>query len=322
MSSPSPSASSILVSQMLTYSCRFAGPVLLFIGTIGCSLNLTVFCQKTLRRSPCANYFIAYNTANILYIYCGLLFLTISLGYQIDRTTSSLVLCRLHLYTALLFHSLSQFYLILASVDRVLITSHHALTRRRSTHYLARISIVIGTIFLIIFHSHALIFPNIIQIIPHVFICNFEQSWEGAFINYYTIFKETLLLLLMIIFGLKSIHNIRNIQHARVAPEESTRATIVDRNIHSTSSKDRQLVLILIGDITMYALFSFIFAIYLIYMQITTNTVKTFDRTQIENNLRNVCLFLLNIPCCISFYLNFIISKSFRSEVKKIFIRN
>ncbi|CAF0894364.1 unnamed protein product [Adineta steineri] len=318
----SSSAASILIQSIETYLCRFVGPVLLFIGTIGYLLNLTTFFQKTLRRNPCANYFIAYNIANILYIYCGLLFLIVNFGYKIDPTSSSLILCRLRLYTSLLFHSLSQFYLILASIDRVLITSHHALTRRRSTHQLARISIVIGTIFLIIFHSHALIFPNIIQIIPHVSICNFLQSWEGAFINYYTIVKETLLLLLMIIFGLKSIHNIRNIQHSRVIPEESTRATIVDRNIHSTSSKDRQLVLILIGDITMYALFSFIFAIYLIYMQITANVVKTSDRTQIENNLRNVCLFLLSIPCCISFYLNFIISKSFRSEVKKIFVRN
>ncbi|CAF3770833.1 unnamed protein product [Adineta steineri] len=54
----------------------------------------------------------------------------------------------------------------------------------------------------------------------------------------------------MIIFGLWAIRNIRSLRRGRIIPESSASKTIVDNNgICSTSSKDRQLALILIMDI-------------------------------------------------------------------------
>ncbi|UJR11034.1 hypothetical protein I4U23_015218 [Adineta vaga] len=314
---------SVIIQSIETNLCRYIGPFLLFIGTIGCLLNILVFSRKSLRKNPCSFYLIAYNIADLLYIYCALLFLIISIGYQIDPTTVNLIFCRLRLYTALLFHGLSQFYLILASIDRVLITSRHALTRRRSNRRLAFISIAIGTLFWIIFHSHTLIFSDIIEMAPHSFVCFFRLGIEADFVDYYTIIKETLMLSLMIICGLCSIHNIRSIHHIQVVPKELIRRQIpLNENHHSSSSKDRQLVFMLIGDITTYTFFSFIFGIFVLYTQITKNDSKKFEHIQIENSLRNICLFSINIPCCISCYVNLFISKTFRNEMKKIFVRN
>ena len=122
----------------------------------------------------------------------------------------------------------------------------------------------------------------------------------------------------MILSGLWSIKNVRGMRRIRVAPTESTRTTVGEGGPRSTSAKDRQLLFMLIVDIAIYAVFSFILAIYYIYLQITQNYVKSSDQLQLENDIRNICLFSITIPCCVNFYANLLVSKTFRNEVKKI----
>jgi hypothetical protein len=130
-----------------TYLYRFGCPILMLIGIIGCILNLIVFTQKNLRKNPCSIYFIAYNLANLTYIYSSLLALTMSIGYSIDPSSHNLAICHLRLYITVLFNCLTAFYLILAAIDRILITSPNALTRQRSTRRFAYVCIGIGTLF-------------------------------------------------------------------------------------------------------------------------------------------------------------------------------
>ncbi|CAF1533793.1 unnamed protein product [Adineta ricciae] len=311
------SSTNILATMQLVqkYLYQFGGPVLIFIGTIGCILNLIVFSQKNLRKSPCSIYFIAHNYANFVFIYFSLLFATLSLGYGIDISTKHIVICRIRLYITILSNVLSPFYLVFASIDRVVITSQNALTRRRSTRRIACICIAIGTLFWTLLHTLILVFANIIQIGPNAFICYFQLSVYVSFLSYYSLFRAITVLSLMIICGIWSIKNVRHLQQVR--PAASLSATVATDQ-HSHSSKDRQLFFILLIDIVIYALFSFAFAFYLIYQQITQNDIKNAGRTQIETISSNLCQFSGTIPFCISFYGNFIISKTFRNEVKKI----
>ncbi|CAF3698655.1 unnamed protein product [Rotaria sp. Silwood1] len=320
MSSTSSVSDTIAVMKATQkYLYQFACPILMLFGTIGCILNLIIFTEKALRKNPCSIYFIAYNMANFLYIYSSLLALTLSVGYSIDVSIYNLIVCRLRIYTVSLFNTLSPFYLILASVDRVFITSSNALIRQRSTCRFAYLCIIIGTLFWALFHSHALIASNIKQIAPSSFLCYFQQGIHLVFVSYYSVIKETLALLLMIIFGLWSINNIRNLRHIRVVSNLSVSLTNAERSSHSTSSKDRQLIFMLLMDIIICASFSFAFAIFLIYQQITQNYIKSREQIQIENIVRNLCLFCSGTPFCTSFYANLIVSKTFRNEVKKAF---
>ncbi|CAF1258075.1 unnamed protein product [Adineta steineri] len=314
-------SSNLVVTMQLvqTYTCQIVGSILIFIGTVGCIFNLIIFSKKTLRKNPCSIYFIAYNIVNLLYIYCNLLYTVVSLGYDIDPAIYSLVFCRLHLYASLLFHCLNQYYLILASIDRMFITSRNANRRRRSTKRLAYICIIIGTIFWALFHSHTLIFTSIIQFAPYVYVCYFQPGAETTFVAYYTIITETLVLVLMITCGLCSLNNIRKIRRIRAISNESVK-NVPKNNLRSASSKDRQFVFMLIVDIIIYTLFTFVLPIFLIYGQITQNDVKSFERTQIENIIRNLCLFSITIPSCLSCYANFAISKTFRNEIKTILL--
>jgi hypothetical protein len=302
------------------YLYQVGGPILMFIGTIGCLLNLSVFTQKNLRKNPCSIYFIAYNLANFIYIYSSLLSLTLGIGYEIDPSAYNLGICHLRLYITILFNCLSPFYLILAAIDRILITSPNALTRQKSTRRLAYACLGGGTLFWALFHSHALILSNITQIGPNIFLCYYEQGNYLAFISYYSIIKEIIALSLMIFCGLWSIKNIRSTHRITAATDLSvTRIGGVTGNLRSNSSKDRQLMFMLLMDITIYALFSFVFAISLMYTQITQNYIKSADRLQIESIVTFICLYSAGIPFCTSCYANLIVSKTFRKEVKKIF---
>ena len=134
MSSESDSIASIILAQ--TYLYRFGGPILMGVGSISCILNLIIFTKKKLRKNPCSVYFISLNIINFLYIYMPMLQSILLYGFNINFTASSSGFCRFHLYLTFLFDIVSPFYLILASVDRVLITSRNARTRQLSTRRL------------------------------------------------------------------------------------------------------------------------------------------------------------------------------------------
>jgi hypothetical protein len=308
-----------VLKSALVYLYQVGGPILIFIGTIGCLLNLSVFTQKNLRKNPSSIYFIAFNLSNFIYIFSSILNLTLNVGYEINPSAYNLATCRLRNYMGFLFDCLSPFYLILAAIDRILITSPNALTRQKSTPRLAYICLGGGTLFWILFYSHVFILSNIIEIGPNIFLCYFQQGVYGAFLSYYSIMKQVVALSSMIFCGLWSIKNIRSTRHNTATNDLSATGTGGPRgNLQATSSKDRQILFMLLMDITIYALFSFTYEIYLIYEQITQNYAKSYDRIQIESNLQYLCLYIITIPFCTSCYTNLIASKTFRKEVKKI----
>ncbi len=309
-----------VLKSALLYLYQVGGPIIILIGTIGGLLNLIVFTKKYLRKNPCSIYFIAFNLANLMYIYSSFLVFTLNVGYQIDSSTQNLPICRLRSYIGFLCNALSPFYLILAGIDRILITSPNALTRQKSTLRLAYICLGGGTLFWILFHIHAFILSIITQIGPNIFLCYYEQGNYLAFISYYSIIKEIVTLSLMIFCGLWSIKNIRSARRITAATDLSVpRIGGVTVNLQSTSSKDRQLMFMLLMDITIYGFFGLIYGIYLIYEQITQNYVKSYDRILIESNLQFLCLYSISIPFCTSCYTNLIASKTYRKEVKKVF---
>jgi hypothetical protein len=83
--------------------------------------------------------------------------------------------------------------------------------------------------------------------------------------GYYSLMKEMIALLLLTICGLWSIKNIRNMGLIRAVLNLSVNGTTTKGRSQSTSLKDRQFIFMLLMDITIYALFSFVFAIFLMY---------------------------------------------------------
>lgn len=314
MSSDNDFIASLLTIQTNLY--RFGGPFLISLGTVSCILSLIVFTKKNLRKTPFSIYLIAFNMGNFLLIYTSLLYLTLINGYNIDPSRYNLMFCHFRFYTVLLADVLSPSYIILASIDRLLITSSNALTRQRSTRRFALISVIMVTLFWLLCHIHTLIFTNIIQYESELVVCYFQGGTYLAFIGYYYIIVKGILIpLLMITLGIYTIKNIRNL--GRVMPTMRTVANGILRSVHS---KDRQLIRILLMDISTYVIFSLMISIVFMYQQI--NQDKSGDSVYVHTQvfLVGVGIFSSCIPFCIECYTNILISKTFRHEVKKIFM--
>jgi len=209
----------------------------------------------------------------------------------------------------------------LAFVDRILVTSPNARTRQRSTHRLAYISIIIGTLCWIFSLSHVLVFSNIIPITAGKLICYLKLGWYSMAISYGSLIKETLIPLLMTFFGLWSIKNIRKVR--RIVMTSTSISSIGNQTatgLNSSRSKDRQLILMLLVDTTIYSFFSLIMAISLMYEQITLNRPKPAEVFQIETFVKSIAMFTAHIPFCINSYANLLVSKTFRKEVKDLLL--
>ena len=298
---------------------RYGGPVLMILGTYSCVLSLLVFMQKTLRKNPCSIYLIAYNTSNLLLIYTSFLSTTLASGYSIDPGSSYLILCRCRFYAMLLFDALSPSYLILASVDRVMVTSTNALTRKRSTARLAHRTIGAITLLWLIGHSHILIFANLIPIAPGVTVCYFQLGAHVTAMGYYAlVIKVILMPALMIALGLWTVRNVRRV--ARISPAPATTHTEATTHVgtRAVHTKDRQLIRILLMDTGVYITFNIMTAVVLTYQEFTKSQPKTYAQSVLGGFLLTVSVFSTYVPYCMSCYTNLLISKTFRHQVKTI----
>ncbi|CAF1074138.1 unnamed protein product [Adineta steineri] len=315
MSSQSNSTIPLVLVQKQLY--RFGGPILMIFGTVSSILSLIIFLQKNLRKNPCSIYLIAFNIGNLFLIYTSLFSLILINGYNMNSSLYNLIICRLHFYTMLIFGVLSPSYLILASIDRILVTSRYAIMRSKSTHRLAYICIMIVTLLWLLFHSHALVLTNIIEPLPNFFRCYFQPGIYLVFIGYYSlIIKGIFIPLLMIIFGLWTVKNIRSI--GRIDPRPvliiTRRKTI--GGLYLKHSKDRQFIQILFIDIIVYIIFSLMISAVFMYQQFAQYKSYNLISVQILGFLTSIATFSSYIPFCFGFYTNFIMSKQFRHEVK------
>ncbi|UJR09626.1 hypothetical protein I4U23_013860 [Adineta vaga] len=311
-----------LLVRILTDLYKIGGPILMGLGTISSIISLMVFTKKNLRKNPCSFYYIAVNIGNLFIIYTSFLSTTIRQGFNIDPSIYNLSFCRLRFYAILLFDVLSPTYLIFASIDRVLLTSPNALTRQRSTPRLACICILSITIFWSIGHSHLLFYTNIIQPSPNYFVCYFQYGIYLAIIGYYlAIIKGICIPLCMLFFGLWTIKNVRNL--GRIIPAVnnlSVSGAAPTGSLRSTHSKDRQLIRILLIDISVYVIFSLMLSSVLMYQQITQYQPKNRAQTYLDGFLVSTSTFSAYIPSCIGCFTNIVVSKTFRQEVKTIFL--
>jgi hypothetical protein len=71
-------------------------------------------------------------------------------------------------------------------------------------------------------------------------------------------------------------------------------------------------------DSSIYIVFSLVLAIQLMYEQITIDTLKSPQKFVMETLLRSVVMFSAHIPFCITSFVNLLVSKTFRKEVKDL----
>ncbi|CAF1686131.1 unnamed protein product [Adineta ricciae] len=263
---------------------------------------------------------IAFHIGSFIYLNTIVLASLLTNGYLIPIALYSIHICRLSLYMAVVLSVLCPCYLIFASIDRILLTSANATTRQRSTSRLACVCIISVTLFWFICHVHVLVYVNIIQVTPNYSICYFPSGTYSTNLSYYSTIRALLIPLILGSLGVAAVKNVRQISLKRV-PAFSTNIGIGQHTpVQHTHSKDRQLIRILLTDVVLYFVLSFPLSIITLYLQIIQHNVKTYEQTQINTFIQYTCAIAAYIPFCTGFYINLFISKTFRNEIKNVFL--
>ena len=306
---------------------RYGSMVLLFIGIISCVCNLLVFTQNTLRKNPCTIYLIAINALNFVTISSAGTIRILTYGYGIDPSASNATFCRAVYYTTFVFASWELSYLLLASIDRIIITSPNAITRQRSTRRAAILSLTIITSFWMVGHMHIFFFVDIIQFGPYYSVCYFSTGTYTTVMTIYAIGVNGILtVLLMTIFGLWAVRNVRRLRQTNRAIEQgtsgpATSGTVVVTRPNISQSKDHQLVRMVLVDILLYISCKCPVPIMAFYNVVTKDQQKSPERSSIEQLVLQLLYFIFYINNCISCYTNMLVSQTFRTELKRVLLK-
>jgi hypothetical protein len=319
MSASTDFIASLALAQTNLY--RSGGSILIGVGAISGILSLLVFTQKALRKNSCSICFAAISVANILLIFISLLISVLQTGFNTALDEYNLVFCRVRFYLAFLLVCPGPYYLIIASIDRTLITSFDARVRKWSNRRTTFIFIAIVTMFWILFHIHAFIYTELIQLGPNYYICYFQPGTYTIFVSYYALVATVIPFIFMTVFGLLTVRNLQRLRRVRPAFVTSNNNTAVIAQPRIVNDRERQLILMCLIETITYVIFCFPEFGFLLYQQITQYQVKTNEQLAIEQFVQSIITFCVNIPFSISSYIYITVSKTFRAEVGKLFVR-
>ncbi|CAF1255033.1 unnamed protein product [Adineta steineri] len=299
-----------IFNDALVNAYKYIVPIIYILTNIENLLCILIFSKKTWRKNVCVFYFQIYLFSNTCYINSTVLGTIFTYGYNINLQNSNIILCKLFYYVAYVFAILSPTILILASIDRLLISSQNIDTRLYSSKRLAYFSISLSTCFWIIFNFHILIKVGIYELYPSVYLCYYDRSKSYRdFVSYYLAIVNICFCLIMIILCIFSFKNIRHIKIVRHRQRNQ---------IRSMTKKDFQLLRCLFAHGIAYVFFRIGINMYFGYEAITRDVIRTSLHQAIDIFLNNFLSLLFNISYSISFFIYIIISKAFRHELKRM----
>ncbi|CAF1223291.1 unnamed protein product [Adineta steineri] len=277
--------------------------ILLIIGTFGHVCNLLIFSKRTQRTNPTSVCFLANTIVNLISLYFGMLPRYLTDIVNIDLINTNVTVCKLRSFFQYLSLSLSNWFLLLATIDRYIISSNDHTRRRLSNLKRAWYSIGFLTILFILLYCHILILYNI-----QSSFC-YPRYGPYRLFNDIQIFIQYSLLppILMTLFGLLTIRNIH-----------LTRRHSNNQGNIRVRQRDIQLSKMLLLQVIITVICSLPLIISNLEVTTTLTIMKSPLRLAIENFLSQIARHLAYLNCSISFYLYTLTGSKFRLESRQI----
>jgi len=200
------------ILQLAVQLTRIFVPIIIVIGVLSNLLNIIVLTRPTLIHHACSLYFLALAITNLFYssflLVCNLL----ADGYQLDLTEYSNVLCKIISYLLNLCPNLSVYFIVFASIDRYYSSSTNVQIRQLSNIRIARWTIGILIIVLVIFFIGTLVaFDTSSAGIPS---CRVQSDilFNQIFLILNLILYVIIAPFSMILFGCLTIYNTKQIR--------------------------------------------------------------------------------------------------------------
>ena len=300
-----------LFTSITTNLYRYGGILFLILANLGNILSLLIFFQRSWRKNVCVFYFLISLLIDFIYINSSMLGSILIFGFNIDLTKSNVFLCKIFKYSTFFPSTLSPTILILASIDRLLISSQNIDIRLYSSRRLACFLISISTIFWSIFFLHVLIKFDIQHISPFVSICIFDQrDFYYHFLNYSLVTINLISfigMILLTVLSYKKVHRFRSVSRQQ------------RQTVRTMRKKDFQLLRCLFAKDVIYIIFTTYICTYFLYKLHPQSRPQTAWQSELDRFIFNLGCFLCYIPSSVNFFIFAIISKAFRQSCKLLF---
>jgi len=279
----------------------------MILGNIGNVFILIIFSQH--RQTACAIYLIGTAIMNSVYLtFNGIV--SVYILYYPDTIILVLTFCKMYKYMMFSFGQQAKTMLILACIDRFLMTSNRASFRAFSTPKRAKYLIFFCCIFWSLFTIHIPIMTTIVH-----GQCTRSGVYSIIYSVYSLIFVGLIPTITSAIFGYLTYRNMRQMLN-RVQPvvQNTINANIIIQR------RDRDLLIIVISEIFVYVVTTALYPLIQLETIISQNvlTNKSFQYSQIEIFILSISGFLLFINSAAPFYTYLISSKSFRRDFKQL----
>lgn len=218
---------------------RLSPIISIAFGTFGNLFNIIIFTRRSLRTNPCSIYFLAGSVANCFVMYVALLTRYLASSWSIDPSATNMIWCKIRYFLIYPPLSLVLWFIVLASIDRFLTSAHNIRRRQLSTVPKARKIILLTTVLMFSINIHVLVFARA-ELIGGIATCTILPNEYLVFFNIFVPIVSCILpLIVMGIFGILTIRNVRRIRNRVVAQDTNAQNARLRSN-------DRQLVVMLL----------------------------------------------------------------------------
>lgn len=283
-------------------------------GAIGLIFNVLIFTRPSLRREPCALYFLSATCLNLFVTVIIIPVRTVSNSFNLDLANYNVGICKVESFSFYATRATFCWLIALACFDRYLHSSANPAMRRLSSLKTARLTIIITSITIPLLYCHMVYYINIKistgQNGNTVSQCIFENVTYRTFIalwhlSLYSICPS----LIMLRFGSLTLNNIR--KRRQILPRANENNRIMRRT-------NTQLLWMLLAQVLVIIILTSPYCIYQLYSLITANVTKDALRTAQENLASKITGVVSYYAHSSSFYLYTLTGAVFRKEFLKI----
>lgn len=284
-------------------------PTFMSIGYIGHVFNILVFSRQ--RQNACSIFLLSSAVINILYLsFNG--FTQVFPFYYANETVGQYFLCKIRLYFGNFLGQLARILFILAVFDRFMFINKNSNFRAFITPKRAKWFVLAATVFWAIFASHIFFVATIV---------NGRCSTTGIYFTIYSVY-------LTLFVGFIPSFSVAMLSYLTFRQVIQSRARIgatvsnTNRMNENIRRRDRKFLIIVMSESAVFFLTTIPYSLVSLETLISNNTLtnKSIQYSRIESFVMEMTLLLLYVNNAIPFYINAITSKSFRYDVKQLFI--
>ncbi|CAF1288579.1 unnamed protein product [Adineta ricciae] len=312
------SSTSLFTDQINTATTTIVFCVLVInflLGSISLVLNIIIFTRPTLRRQPCAIYFLTSSCLSLFVIYVILPVRIVSNSFNEDLANYYLFVCKTEFFLFFSVRATSCWAILFACIDRYFHSSSNVNLRRLSSIKTAKIAMILTSLIISLSYTHMIVYYTIKQTVNQYgtirAVCTDQNGNYATFSAFWHMILYSLgPTIFMFLFGYLTLRNLR--QGRRLVPAIRTEN---QRNIRRT---DNQLSRMLASQVFVIVIATLPFSFCRIYVSLTENIPKDTLRLAQENLAIKTLGAMTYFTHSTTFYLYTLTGTLFRRELAKI----